>query len=97
MLAVDHSDLTFYCTTRDLSPPQACLLNLLEFQMLLLKEKKMLFFIQFAPIHEAQTNILNILNVNKVQVWCFLLSWKILFLSREGDGRCSTFSFGCFL
>lgn len=42
MLAVDHSDLTFYRTTHDLSPPQACLLNLPEFQMLLLKEKKML-------------------------------------------------------
>lgn len=40
MLAVDHSDLTFYCTTRDLSPPQACLLNLPEFQMLLLKDKE---------------------------------------------------------
>lgn len=88
MLAVDHSDLTFYCTTHDLSPPQACLLNLPEFQRLLLKEKKMLFFfIQFASIHEAQTNILNILNVNKVQVWCFLQSWKILFLSQEVDGR----------
>lgn len=40
MLAVDHSDLTFYCTTHDLHSPQACLLNLPKIQRLLLKEKK---------------------------------------------------------